>query len=169
MYLQIIAIALLFCGNTTGSSADHAFYISVIEINHGAHSKEAELTVKVFQDDMQDALRNASQSKEAKEALRFCSDYEEELSNYFEAHMSLYLNDDPTLLRFNACEAVGDVYQLNFTVDCPEEWDELTITADFLMELFPTQSQMVHITHNGDTVTARLTAKHKSHTVSFIR
>ena len=169
MYLQIIAIALFFSGNMMASTPDHAFYIAVIEINHTAHAKEAELTVKVFSDDMCDALRNASQSAEAVEPEQVCTKYAEELADYFAGHLSLYLNANPTQLKLNGCEEIGDTYQLSFSMACPEEWDELRITADFLMELFPTQSQMVHIAHNGNTITARLTAKHKSHTVTFVK
>lgn len=168
MYLQIIAIALFLSGNIPQPMPDHAFYIAVIEIQHDTHSGHADLTVKVFSDDMQDALRNTWQGKEPFETKQACTDYAEHLAAYFATHMSLQINGDPTPFHLNACEEVGDTYQLAFTLDCPEEWNALSITADFLMELFPTQSQMVHITHNGDTVTARLTARHKSHTITFI-
>jgi len=169
MYLQIIAIALFFSGYLPEPTPDHAFYIAVIEITHATHSEEAELTVKVFTDDMQDALRNALQKKENVEAQRLCTEYEEDVSAYFAAHMILHINGNPIPVLLTSCEEIGDTHQLKFTMNCPDKWDELRITADFLMELFPTQSQMVHITHNGDTVTARLTAKHQSHTVTFIR
>jgi len=167
MYMLAAAIALLCSASPSETTPDHAFYISVIDIKHIASSRKASLTVKVFTDDMCDALRNALKSKDALDAQLLCSDHNEDISDYFAAHMSLDLNGSKVPVNFNTCKIIGDTYQLSFKVDCPTEWRELKITADFLMELFPTQSQMVHINNNAETVTMRLTVKHKSKSVAF--
>jgi uncharacterized protein DUF6702 len=168
MYLQIIAVILMFNEINPVSAPEHAFYISVIEIMHTSQSSEATLTVKVFSDDLRDALRTTLESEEALAEHLLCSDHTETISNYFTEHMSLHLNGNPTPLGFTTCEENGDTYQLVFAADCPREWTELEIRADFLMELFPTQSQMVHITHEGNTFTTRITAKRKSQTITFV-
>lgn len=167
MYLQFI-ITFLLSVHANNDVSEHAFYISVIEIHHSPASKDAELTIKVFTDDMQDAIRNALQMKESVEQSNFCETYEHDISTYFRKHISISLNQIPTPIHFVSCEEIGDTYQFRFQMQCPEMWNELFISADFLMELFPTQSQMLHITESEKRVTARLTVRNKSQTLTFI-
>ena len=167
MYAQIITTLLFFSASWPDIKSEHALYISVIEITHNSQSQVAKLTIKVFTDDMQSALRNALKSEVIIHPQLLCTEHYDDVAQYFKAHMSLLINDSPVNLEMQTCEHVGDIYQIDFVLDCPSEWNELEISADFLMELFPTQTQMVHVTHDGYTETTRLTAKRKSRSITF--
>ena len=167
MYLNIIAIALCCNAIMSDVSSEHAFYVSVVEVKHVAHTTEAELTIKVFSDDMQDALRNASESDSVLELQEICNAHQEDVNTYFGSHISVHVNDSLGFMELTECEEVGDTYRFRFTMDCPAKWNEIKIYADFLMELFPTQSQMIYVTHGDHTATLRLTANRKSQTISF--
>jgi hypothetical protein len=43
-----------------------------------------------------------------------------------------------------------DVYLLEFIMDCEKVWNNLEIKADYFMELFPTQSNIIQIEYKNE-------------------
>ncbi|MDX1407258.1 MAG: DUF6702 family protein [Saprospiraceae bacterium] len=136
--------------------ADHAFYVSVVEVRHIGDVPSATVTVKVFSDDLQTALRNRFGSADpAVENL--CLTEHARIMTYFAEHLHVSVNDSTLVLRNTSCGFEGDAHQLQFAVTCPGRWEYLEISADFFMEVYPTQTQMVHVNEHGDNYTLRLT------------
>ncbi|MDX1666488.1 MAG: hypothetical protein R3350_04640, partial [Saprospiraceae bacterium] len=55
------------------------------------------------------------------------------------------------------CEKENDVYRLTFNASCPPEWDRVSVSADFFMELFPTQSNIISLWHGRGKRFSRVT------------
>ena len=152
-------IVLICFGLCCISAINHAIYLSILEIEHAASTNTAEVRIKVFTDDMQDALRNFNATFVPTNEDEFCQTSPLILSDYFDQHLNIRINNIPGELRFIDCQQANDVYWLNFQINCPTTWEQLIIKADFLMELFPSQSNIIHLTNEEKKHFFRLTSK----------
>ena len=119
---------------------DHAFYLSVIEINYD-EGTSAELTVKVFSDDLQSALRNDKNLDELPPLDQLCGSFEISLTDYFAEHLKVSLDDKLLESRFESCEIVGETHLLTYALPWDKGFDSCMVTADLFIELFPTPKQ----------------------------
>ncbi|MEM1124565.1 MAG: DUF6702 family protein [Bacteroidota bacterium] len=147
----LFALSLcLFWWKKTVLIEDHGIYISVIKIQHVENESSATVQMRVFADDLKDALRNEFGYEAVMEQPTFCQDYQQYIHGYFEKGFICTINNAPVAYQLADCARVEDVYQLIFTMDCPTEWTTAKIEAPFFMELFPSQSNIVHL-ENGTT------------------
>lgn len=155
----LYSINLIGAGNPVKDS-NHAIYVSVLEVTAGS------LMVKVFANDLEDAIYNQSQQ-------RFnllsgdCHENKVRIKDYFASHLSCKI--DGKLMRYNfvSCEVNDISLWIKFDFTPPPIWSEVEITADYLMELFPTQSNVVSITYHGEKRMFRLTNELQKETISF--
>ena len=120
---------------------EHALYLSVVEIS--TSNSTIDITVKVFRDDMVDALRNHG---EILESTMDSLDYEE-VQSYFEQYIKLYpLQDVP--LQVNRVTIEGDSFFINLSTDRDFETVEQLSVSHFF-ELFSSQKNITKITVNG--------------------
>lgn len=159
--LLFLSLLLCICILNTGS-VEHAIYVSVIEIDHRGGGSQAEVRVKVFTDDLQNALRNADPRYVPIEEEFFCNSYPEALEPYFKQHLRLSIDGISQRLHFKHCRKENDTFWLTFNLFCPSQWREVAVHADFFMELFPTQSNIIQINHNGLRKHYRLTYSERS-------
>ena len=129
---------------------NHAIYLSLtdIEIVEG----EAKLKVKVFSDDLRDALKNY-QSTEYKPAdLQNFFSLNQDLANeYFRAHFQIRVENVQADLLIKGFSIEGDAHFINFSCALPQNFKDITVKADFLMELFPTQTNVVKLKNGAQT------------------
>ena len=78
------------------------------------------------------------------------------LQDYFLEHLSFKFNDSPTDISFKACSESLDTHILEGTLYCPQDLSSIEIRADFLMDLFPTQVNMVYFDNGLISRMARL-------------
>lgn len=146
----LLTISLCFVGWTIPfPEPDHAIYISVIKIHHELHQPIATLQMRVFADDLKDALRNKFGYEAILEKPTFCKDYENYLNGYFKKGFVCTINEAAVAYKLANCERVAEVYELEFTMECPTKWRTAKIDAPFFMELFPNQSNVVHVENGG--------------------
>ncbi|MDX1476513.1 MAG: DUF6702 family protein [Saprospiraceae bacterium] len=145
---------------------DHAFYVSVIEVRHIDQVPSATITVKVFSDDLQTALRQARGDVDPALA-NLCLTEADAIRSYFAEHLQVKINDQLLSLTHTSCGFEGDAHQIQFTAGCPEQWSHLEIHADYFMEVYPTQMQMVHINEHGENYTLRLSKSRPLKQVTF--
>ena len=141
-YLILFALSLL------GDS--HALYLSTVQIEHKVESDTASVQIKVFTDDLQSALRNAGEASAMIPAEELCQNSHVELSNYFDQHLKIKINGLKSTLSYKSCTLENDVFLLGFEIDCPKNWKEVQVVADYFMELFPTQTNVFQVS-TGDT------------------
>lgn len=136
---------------------EHAIYLSMIEIIHEAHGTRASVKVKVFTNDIEDALTNEFKERRKLSEENSCEVHKRQIEQYFRHH--LIISVDKTLLNLSLqkCELLTDAIWLDFEVSCPEKWTSAEVKASFLMELFPTQSNVVSIIYNEKKQFANLT------------
>lgn len=104
-------------------SNDHAIYISVLEID------EKEMKVKVFTDNLDDAIRNDANS----------------IEGYFRKKIRLQINEQFVGFNLQEVSEEGDSYWITFKLDAPTNWQSFYLEADYFMELFPDQTNVVKV------------------------
>ena len=151
--------------DTKDLTSDHAIYVSVLEIEREANSEQGNIRVKIFANDLEDAIFN--KSKKRLDLLSGSCDQSELILNYFKDHLLLKIDGDIQTYTFIGCELNDVSLWLTFDFLSPSKWGELDITADYLMELFPTQSNVVSITYNGEKRMFRMTNSSTQQKLNF--
>jgi len=137
-------------------SSNHAIYVSVLEIEQVSEGETAKIMVKIFANDLEDAIFNQSE-KRLDLLTGSCDQNAASLLSYFYDHLQLSINGKLQKYSFISCEINDTSLWLTFEFKSPSKWGELAITADYLMELFPTQSNVVSIKYHGDKRMFRMT------------
>lgn len=124
---------------------DHAIYIAVIEIVHGAGDKKADMQVKVFSDDLRDVIKNYAEENQLEYMTDSLSQIEL-LTAYFKDNLKVSTNRDDHLKWILSCrKEEGDATFLFFKTVSPEAWNVLVIEAPLFTEVFPSQVNMLKI------------------------
>ena len=167
MRMKSLSIVLFIITVSFNLNSSHAVYIAVVEINHKLNENTADLKLKIFTNDFEAALKNMYQKD-----LRFESDSSivsqtELIENYFFEKLKLMINQNSQQISLKEANLVGESIVLNFKLQCPEEWQSLEIYADLLMELFPTQSNIISITNGAEKQFLKLSVDKKSGVVNY--
>jgi len=141
-------------------SSSHAIYVSVLEVEQGS------IKVKVFANDLEDAIFNhALQRPDLLSAD--CSESKALIDNYFNDYLAIKIDGKEQNYSYLSCEVNDISLWLTFEFNSPVIWREVEITADYLMELFPTQSNVVSVNYRSDKRMFRLIKGSTSETINF--
>ncbi len=139
-YLVVVTnlYLLLFTLLCSTYTSEHALYLSVVEITDSESS--IEITVKVFRDDMVDALRNHVDSLQS--TMDSLDDLE--VQAYFEKHIKLYpLQDQPIQVQRISIE--GESFFIDLSTD--RDFDTVEqLSVSHFFELFSDQKNITKIT-----------------------
>lgn len=156
---------LAFCFHLL--TVSHPFYVSVTEINHNPEAASLEISIKMFSEDLEEALKT-----------RFDQTTHLGLDNEHpdtDAYISLYLQDELQI------QVNGKAIELTYlgkeasieTTWCYLEAKEVTTPTTFYVrstiftDLFETQKNMVHIRVNGKIRSMLLQRRQLSDQVEF--
>ncbi len=115
-----LVFIFLFSSNV---KADHSIYISVLEVD------KQQMTVKVFIDNLEDAVKNDSNT----------------IEGYFQKKIRLKINEQAIGFNLQEVSEEGDSYWITFKLDGPINWQSFYLEADYFMELFPEQTNVVKV------------------------
>jgi len=146
---------------------NHAIYLSVAEVAPNSESRNASIKIKVFINDIEDALFNAFDQRINLSDNSSCASNEASVEAYFSKHFLFSVNGKKAELSLTGCEINGDAIWFYFEADCDVQWKTINIMANYLMELFPTQSNVVSIINGEDKRFIRLTKSKSNETVKF--
>ncbi len=158
----MIPLFFLLSTFSMGFADTHAIYLSVVELNY---KKEAtEITVKVFIDDLEDALHNLT--KERRE-IGNCDALKDAITTYFSRYLKVHVNKIGFDYSWKGCEVKEDSIWLYFTGINVDSMHELRVKADYLMELFPTQTNVIQIIQGESKRFMKLTIDAPEATITF--
>jgi len=158
---------IFFSGNYAVFPGNHALYLSVVEVAHVKNESQASVKIKVFTNDMEDAIRNELHKGISLSDTSSFHSQKEILEKYFSNHFLLSINGKEVDLSMTGSKLVGDAIWFYFKMNCQSKWDNVSVKADYLMELFPTQSNVVSIEHDENKRFIRLTNTKKKDTIKF--
>ena len=138
--MHILFALLLTVDPTHG---DHAIYLSTIH----AESKEQQLVlnIRVFEDDIRDALRNMNgQVIDTSSAI-----FAHEIERYFNKHVVVKNRQEIMPISLITYNLVGDSYRVEMLIDNLDKEGQLEFQIDYLQELFPTQQNILQLKLTG--------------------
>ena len=134
---------------TPGKPSPHALYLSVTEVWQ-SDEETLKIRVKVFTNDLELALRNYSDGFRRAPEGEFLYKNRGIASGYFNEHFQLRINGKNLNLVYLSHTIENDAHYLVFRTSQNEEWDQIECRADFFMELFPTQQNVVQFHREQD-------------------
>ena len=140
---------------------DHAIYISVIEIN------ERTISIKVFSDDLHDAVKNYTNESINLSEEEFLLQYQDQIKKYFVNHFKLLINGKEQELTLEKTRKEGDASFIYFSLEEQSKWSNVTIEAPYFMELFPDQNNVLTLDYNDEKHYSRLSKVDDSFSVTF--
>ncbi len=144
--MALILLGFLFL---SAQWSDHALYIGVIQIEHQEDTALSTMDIKVFSDDLQNALKNEFDWKQLPKVSVACDAHTNAIEQYFQNHLTISINKEPISITLQDCTNNTEVYILSYTLSTPKKWETLTLKADFLMELFPTQTNVLQVQYQS--------------------
>ena len=145
----------------------HALYLGTIQLKHELGEEQAIMHIKVFSDDLQSAIRNASQDFQPGPLSDLFEKNEALIKAYFTQHTSIVINEEASVPVLFKWEQQNDIHLLSFRLSCSTQWQALDFQANFFMELFPTQSNVVSIINGEQRQFARLSKQESSCQAKF--
>lgn len=136
LFLSAFSLFLVLTGPL---KEDHAVYISVVEI------EAKNIRIKVFSDDLRDAIRNHAGIVSDSMVTDYCSRYRKEIYQYFNEKLKLIINEKEAPFQFKKATDEGDSYWINFEFNVEEDWESLQIEDTHFMEMFPGQSNIIKV------------------------
>ena len=122
----------------------HALYLSVTELTL-LHTGQSSVSIKVFSDDLQNALRNYSSDYKPGGLNQFLEKNLTQAQHYFSEHLEIKINNRTVQLKMKKFTIENDAHFINFCFTSPRSPETLEVKADFLMELFPTQTNVIKV------------------------
>ncbi|NQZ77054.1 MAG: hypothetical protein HRT61_13270 [Ekhidna sp.] len=146
-------------------SERHAIYLSVTEI--ALFKNNAELNIKVFSDDLRDVLKNYDASQYQSGDLQTFYSLNVKLSSaYFNQFFKMESQAEEIQLEHVGYHIENDAHFIQFHCSLPEQ-TSLTLNAQFFMELFPTQINVVKIRKGEQQQYLKFTKSSDDERISF--
>jgi len=172
MLMLLIYVLLSFFNPITGPVVEnvvHEFHISKCVIECKAETKAIEVSLHIFIDDLEEALRQQGADK-----LFICTEKETEkaetyMNRYLQKHFVLIVNGAPIEYEFIGKEISKDLQAvwcyLEFTNVGPVETIELT--NDILMDVFDDQRNIISLSANDKEEFLMFDISNSSKTINF--
>jgi hypothetical protein len=137
--------------------SNHPYYMSVTEIEHKAAEKELQLSVKIFVDDLEEALEQEykqpfnlynENGKKANEAY---------INTYLQKHLKLTVDKQQVVPAMIGFEIQQEALWVYFEVKKIAKLKTAVVFTDVLYSLRKDQINIIHFTNKGVRKSYRLT------------
>ncbi|MEO0556493.1 MAG: DUF6702 family protein [Bacteroidota bacterium] len=142
------------------TSEDHAIYLSLVDLDLNAQK----MTIKVFSDDLEDCLKNFDPTYTL---FEHSSHNQGTLEKYFKQRLLLTINRETVKFSFSSSSVENDAHFLVFDFQYLKSISTVQVKADFFMELFPTQSNVINLKNGQEQLFLRLTKGEPEGQVDF--
>lgn len=145
----------------------HEFYISVTQIDHNAKNESLEITVKMFTDDLENAIESFNDVK-----LRLGGEKEHEAStqliqDYVLENLELSQNGKDIQLSFIGKKVDLDVTWCFLEAKDVKSISSLTVENNLLLNVIESQTNIVHVKYQNENSSLMLNKKNTRDEVLF--
>ena len=130
-------------------SLKHPFYISVIDIKHDAKQHTLNISVKLFTNDIEEALKKTTSKSIDLLNPKNKAEMEIELMNYIKKRLSILVNNKATSIDFIGFEREEDAIWAYLEVKKVAIPKNIIINTKLLYDFLPQQSNIIHAEVNG--------------------
>ena len=130
-------------------SNKHPFYLSVVDIKHDAKQQTLNVSIKLFTNDIEDALKKTTDKPIDLLNPKNKAEMETELMNYIKKRLSLTVNAKAVNLNFIGYEKEEDAIWTYFEVKKVIQPKIIKVDTKLLFDFLPQQTNIVHAEING--------------------
>lgn len=145
----------------------HPIHVSVTELTYDEKEKQLEITMRVFTDDLEQAVRKSTGIADLDIIDSETAKVDELMRSYLKDHFSVSLDNRQQILSYLGHEHDGDAMVFYIEVAKVKRWTSVSIKNDVLMEVFADQSNLINC-YVGETVKSlRLTKDNSTGVLQF--
>lgn len=152
--LFLLAIII---GFSSFNSIKHPFYISVVDIKHDSKTHNLNISIKLFTNDIEDALKKTTAKSIDLLNPKNRSEMELELMKYIEQRFSITVNLKPTKLDYIGYEKEEGVIWVYLEIKKVNQPKTLKINTRLLYDYLPLQINIVYAEINGIKKSSKVT------------
>lgn len=161
--MQLLSLSLLLAFQLTA----HPFFISICQIHHNSESNTLEVAIKLFANDLETAMGAEQTSALRLGTDRESADADAHIANYIQQHLLLSVDGTSVTGKFIGKEYEADVVWCYIEVPDISTISKLEVSNRLLMNEFPSQTNVVHVTVNGERKSMLLQKGNARDIVSF--
>jgi hypothetical protein len=159
MIRKIALFFLVFTPLLMGLS--HPFYLSVIEAEYSSKTKELGISIKVYPDDMEAALKKA-----LNKTVSFSENNKDQnnmlIEAYIKSHLGIKINGTQSSYNYMGYEYSNESIFIYFSITSLKNVKSIEIDTDIMYDYKDEQSNIVHIIIDGKRNSFKLTAPNKT-------
>jgi len=146
----------------------HPIHVSVTEIEFDEKEKSLEIMMRVFADDLEDAMRkHLNQPDLDIIAPKNGLTVDQMISGYLHDRFKIYLDNKSQKPGYLGHEREADTFVFYVEVTNVRKWKTIQIQNNILTEIFDDQSNLVHVTVRDDVKSLRLTRDTPADKITF--
>ncbi|MFW5726684.1 MAG: DUF6702 family protein [bacterium] len=151
----------------------HPFHVSVMNIDHAADENSLQITLKLFADDLEEALNNP-QFRAADEAFIDVLNPKDQqrlnsfVEEYLQKHLTIEVNGKKVKPNFLGKEMEGMAMWTYLEVPEVSSVASIKVRNSLLTEIFDDQINLVHVKYQNTTKSMKLAGNQLLDEVSFI-
>jgi hypothetical protein len=152
LFLKSILLIFSLVSGFSKPETKHDFHTSLTEMRLNSVSNSYEITIRVFTDDLQKALRNNDLETDAADKA---------VEGYFKKHFALLKGKDVRWGNYIGKEVESDVTWLYLELPKANEVKEFQLLNTIFMEMFDDQSNLLNVISGEERKTLIFNAKSK--------
>lgn len=164
-YLLLCILLGVFPGFS--NSPHHAFYVSISELSYEEKWGDLTLKVKVFTNDLEDALVKRGSEKLYLNTQNESPNSISAIANYLFSKVKLQVDQKPVNFLFVKKEYLEDACWIYLRSEGMCQLSQLSIESHIFLELFDTQTNIVRVKAFGQKKIANLDGQISKHTFDF--
>jgi hypothetical protein len=130
-------------------SLAHPYYVSVVQIDHNAKEKSLEISVRVFTEDIEQALKKSSGANVNIIHPKDKAAADKIVYNYFQKHLRLTLNGKPVAFQYVGYELQSESVWSYFEVKNVDDVKKLDVFTDMLYDITDKQENIIQVKVNN--------------------
>lgn len=144
----------------------HAFYVSVTDLVYEVDNDALKIQVKIFTNDLEDEIRNYSGDPiNLQDGISIVE--ETRVYSYISNKIALSGDDKSILMIKESCKVEGDAVFTLFQAELKEIPNKLSIKNELLLDLFPTQTNIIRLKNGQNQKMLKLNKSAKLGEFSF--
>ena len=132
------------------NNTNHAIYISVAKVSFNPLENEVSISLKVFTNDLEDAIHNDTGKREKVIGRSDFTDLSGVIGEYLNKKMGIHLDGKRVSLQVDSCENIGDTTWIYLKGETGSFDQSIRIENYVLFEVFDTQKNIVEIEYSDE-------------------
>ena len=145
----------------------HPFYVSVIEINHNEKEATAEISIRIFTDDLEKTLQKQSTAKIDIIKPVNKAYIDQQINQYIGKNLQLKINGKPVKFNYIGYEIIRESVWSYFEVEQVKEMNTVDINCSILHDFETSQINLFHVKSKGNQKSYKLDYPQKTTQFSF--